>query len=163
MCRRMSLRVAARDGTVGPVLAPPVTDGIDRCQVGHGAFGPPRLAWGGGDGRRGPSTRAIPEPTIPPAGPMIGSVEGPVHRTTRWPVCGEDGVMTEKIGVDAHRTSGSRLHEEMDPALQQVLYPGPWESVRHDLPAIHWFDKAHALMLVEEGLIARDIGRQLLA
>src|SRR5262249_9637084 len=45
----------------------------------------------------------------------------------------------------------------------QVLYPGPWESVRHDLPAIHWFDKAHAVMLVEEGLIARDIGRQLLA
>lgn len=70
--------------------------------------------------------------------------------------------MTEEMGVDAHRKAGSRLREDMDPVLRQELYPGPWESVRHDLSAIHRFDKAHCVMLVEERIIPRDIGGQLL-
>ncbi|MHB8733191.1 MAG: argininosuccinate lyase [bacterium] len=71
--------------------------------------------------------------------------------------------MAQDGTVDTFRRRGSRLTEAIDPTLQQVSYPGPWEHMRHGMPAIHAFDKAHCLMLVEEGIIPRAIGRRLLA
>jgi argininosuccinate lyase len=70
--------------------------------------------------------------------------------------------MDENAPVDVFRRSGSRLREALDPDLKREFYPGPWEHMRHELPAIHAFDKAHCLMLVEERIIAGEIGRSLL-
>ncbi|PYM56248.1 MAG: argininosuccinate lyase [Candidatus Rokuibacteriota bacterium] len=68
----------------------------------------------------------------------------------------------EREPVDVFRRSGGRLREALDPDLKREFYPGPWEHMRHELVAIHAFDKAHCLMPGEEGIIPRDIGRQLL-
>jgi len=52
------------------------------------------------------------------------------------------------------RTPGIRLSEEMLPQLTK-LYTGRTRPMLH---VLHAFDKAHAVMLVEEGLLARDAG-----
>jgi argininosuccinate lyase len=70
--------------------------------------------------------------------------------------------MTENAPADVFRRSGSRLREPLDPDLKREFYPGPWEHMRHEMDAVHAFDKAHCLMLGEEGIIAKDIARQLL-
>ena len=56
------------------------------------------------------------------------------------------------------RTAGIRLSEEMLPILGQ-LYAGRTQPMQ---PIMHAFDKAHAVMLVEEGLLARDAGAAIL-
>ena len=53
-----------------------------------------------------------------------------------------------------YRTAGIRLREEMLPQLSKI-YGGHMEAF---LPAVHAFDKAHAVMLVEEGLLALPAG-----
>ena len=53
-----------------------------------------------------------------------------------------------------YRTAGIRLREEMLPQLSKI-YGGHMEPF---LPAVHAFDKAHAVMLVEEGLLALPAG-----
>jgi argininosuccinate lyase len=70
--------------------------------------------------------------------------------------------MDEHAPPDVFRRSGSRLREALDPDLKREFYPGPWDHMRHEMPAIHAFDKAHCLMLGEEGIVARDIVRELL-
>jgi argininosuccinate lyase len=58
-----------------------------------------------------------------------------------------------------YRNAGIRLREEMLPQLKHV-----YGSHMNDmLPAVHAFDKAHIVMLVEEGLLDRDIGAKLLS
>ncbi len=52
------------------------------------------------------------------------------------------------------RAAGIRLSEEMLPLLTR-LYAGRTQPM---LAALHAFDKAHAVMLVEEGLLAREHG-----
>ena len=52
------------------------------------------------------------------------------------------------------RTAGIRLREEMLPQLTR-LYAGRTHPL---LPTMHAFDKAHAVMLVEEGLMPRETG-----
>lgn len=56
------------------------------------------------------------------------------------------------------RTAGIRLREEMLPQLTR-LYAGRTQPM---LLAIHAFDKAHAVMLVEEGLLSREAGAAIL-
>ena len=56
------------------------------------------------------------------------------------------------------RTAGIRLSEEMLPQLQ-ALAAG---RSRHMFSALHAFDKAHAVMLVETGLLAREPGAAIL-
>jgi len=56
------------------------------------------------------------------------------------------------------RTPGIRLSEEMLPILGK-LYSSRTQPMQ---PALHAFDKAHAVMLVEEGLLARDAGAAIL-
>jgi argininosuccinate lyase len=56
------------------------------------------------------------------------------------------------------RTAGIRLREEMLPQLAR-LSAGRTTPM---LPALHAFDKAHAVMLVEEGLLSRDAGAAIL-
>jgi argininosuccinate lyase len=56
------------------------------------------------------------------------------------------------------RTPGIRLHEEMLPELTRLA----GQRIRPMLYAIHAFDKAHAVMQVEEGLLARDAGAAIL-
>jgi hypothetical protein len=70
--------------------------------------------------------------------------------------------MDEHAPPDVFRRSGSRLREALDPDLKREFYPGRWDHMRHEMPAIHAFDKAHCLMLGEEGIVARDIVRELL-
>ena len=53
-----------------------------------------------------------------------------------------------------YRTAGIRLSEEQLPQLAQ-LYGARTKPM---LPAIHAFDKAHTVMLVEEGLLERAAG-----
>lgn len=53
-----------------------------------------------------------------------------------------------------YRRAGIRLSEELVPALQ----PHRTERLLYTLPAIHAFDKAHLIMLIEEGLISRADG-----
>jgi len=53
-----------------------------------------------------------------------------------------------------YRTAGIRLSEEQLPQLAQ-LYGARTKPM---LPAVHAFDKAHAVMLVEEGLLDRAAG-----
>jgi argininosuccinate lyase len=53
-----------------------------------------------------------------------------------------------------YRTAGIRLREEMQPQLGQI-YGG---HMRPFLPAVHAFDKAHTVMLVEEGLLSVPAG-----
>src|SRR5687767_13153957 len=57
------------------------------------------------------------------------------------------------------RTAGIRLSEEMLPLLGQ-LYHGRTQPM---LGAMHAFDKAHCVMLVEQGLLARDAGAAILS
>jgi argininosuccinate lyase len=57
-----------------------------------------------------------------------------------------------------YRNAGIRLSEEMLPQLKHV-----YGSHMNDmLPAVHAFDKAHIVMLVEEGLLERGTGAKLL-
>ncbi|MGH7388579.1 MAG: argininosuccinate lyase [Candidatus Rokuibacteriota bacterium] len=56
------------------------------------------------------------------------------------------------------RTAGIRLSEEMLPLLG-TLYAS---RTRPMLQALHAFDKAHAVMLIEEGLLAREAGAAIL-
>ena len=56
------------------------------------------------------------------------------------------------------RTAGIRLSEEMLPQLQKLAAG----RSRPMLEALHAFDKAHAVMLVEEGLVAHDAGAAML-
>jgi argininosuccinate lyase len=56
------------------------------------------------------------------------------------------------------RNAGIRLREELSPQLAQ-LYGSRIPAL---MPAVHAFDKAHVVMLVEENLLTRDCGRQLL-
>ncbi|PYM15573.1 MAG: argininosuccinate lyase [Candidatus Rokuibacteriota bacterium] len=56
------------------------------------------------------------------------------------------------------RTPGIRLGEEMLPELSRLA----GQRTRPMLYAIHAFDKAHAVMLVEEGLLSRDAGQTIL-
>lgn len=56
------------------------------------------------------------------------------------------------------RTAGIRLGEEMLPELGR-LYAG---RTRPMLRVMHAFDKAHAVMLVEEGLLSREAGAAIL-
>jgi argininosuccinate lyase len=53
-----------------------------------------------------------------------------------------------------YRTAGIRMREEMLPQLGQ-LYGSRTRAMQ---PAVHAFDKAHTVMLVEEGLLSRDAG-----
>jgi Argininosuccinate lyase len=57
-----------------------------------------------------------------------------------------------------YRTAGIRLSEEMLPQLGQ-LYGA---RTRAMLPAVHAFDKAHTVMLVEEGVLDRAAGAAIL-
>jgi argininosuccinate lyase len=57
-----------------------------------------------------------------------------------------------------YRTAGIRLREEMLPQLSKI-YGGHMEAF---LPAVHAFDKAHIVMLVEEGLLALPAGQDTL-
>jgi argininosuccinate lyase len=56
------------------------------------------------------------------------------------------------------RTAGIRLSEEMLPLLGK-LYQGRTQPMQH---AMHAFDKAHCVMLVEQGLLAREAGAKIL-
>lgn len=57
-----------------------------------------------------------------------------------------------------YRNAGIRLREEMLPQLGKI-YGGHMEAF---LPAVHAFDKAHAVMLIEEGLLALPAGKETL-
>jgi len=57
-----------------------------------------------------------------------------------------------------YRTAGIRMRDEMLPQLGQLY----GTRTRAMLPAVHAFDKAHTVMLVEEGLLARDVGAAIL-
>jgi len=57
-----------------------------------------------------------------------------------------------------YRTAGIRLRDEMLPQLGQLY----GSRTRAMLPAVHAFDKAHTVMLVEEGLLPRDVGAAIL-
>lgn len=56
------------------------------------------------------------------------------------------------------RTAGIRLREEMLPLLGK-LYAGRTQPMQ---PIMHAFDKAHCVMLVERGLMTRDVGAKIL-
>ena len=58
-----------------------------------------------------------------------------------------------------YRTAGIRLSEEQLPKLAE-LYGARTKPM---LPAVHAFDKAHTVMLVEEGLLERSVGAAILA
>src|SRR2546430_3733817 len=53
-----------------------------------------------------------------------------------------------------YRTAGIRLREEMLPQLKDLYGAHTHEM----LPAVHAFDKAHTVMLVEEGLLDSKAG-----
>ena len=53
-----------------------------------------------------------------------------------------------------YRMAGIRLREPIDPQLGKIY----GEHMQAFLPAVHAFDKAHTVMLVEEGLLDRGIG-----
>ena len=57
-----------------------------------------------------------------------------------------------------YRTAGIRMREEMLPQLGQLY----GTRTRAMLPAVHAFDKAHTVMLVEEGLLEADAGAAIL-
>jgi argininosuccinate lyase len=57
-----------------------------------------------------------------------------------------------------YRTAGIRLAEDLAPELRQ----GREEAERSALYAYHMFDKAHAVMLTEEGIVPREIGAAIL-
>src|SRR4051812_23388623 len=57
-----------------------------------------------------------------------------------------------------YRTAGIRLREEMLPQLGKLY----GERTRPMLPAVHAFDKAHTVMLVEEGLLDPAAGAAIL-
>ena len=56
------------------------------------------------------------------------------------------------------RTAGIRMKEEMSPQLGQ-LYGSRIPAL---IPALHAFDKAHTVMLVEEGLMTQPVGAAIL-
>ena len=66
-------------------------------------------------------------------------------------------------GADTFRRKGARLNEDIDEELARRFYPGPEENVKHHLMPIHQFDKAHAVMLYEEGLMPRDVAVKILS
>ena len=57
-----------------------------------------------------------------------------------------------------YRTAGIRMREEMLPQLSQLY----GSRTRAMLPAVHAFDKAHTVMLVEEKLLTADVGAAIL-
>ncbi|HLI12057.1 MAG TPA: argininosuccinate lyase [Alphaproteobacteria bacterium] len=57
-----------------------------------------------------------------------------------------------------YRTAGIRLREEMLPQLARLSHG----RARAMFPALHAFDKAHAVMLTEEGLLSREVGAAIL-
>jgi len=57
-----------------------------------------------------------------------------------------------------YRNPGIRMREEMLPQLKQLYGAHTHEM----LPAVHAFDKAHTVMLVEEGLLGRASGASVL-
>lgn len=72
--------------------------------------------------------------------------------------------------MSVYRAGKIRLSEDVRPELADVCLPGPDETVlgqyarmRPQLAAFHAFDKAHILMLAEEGLIPSDDARAMLA
>lgn len=71
--------------------------------------------------------------------------------------------MTEKTGEEVHevyRKEGVRLEEDMVDELYDYFYSPP--AVLEILEGIHAFDKAHTVMLVEEGIISKADGVQIL-
>lgn len=56
------------------------------------------------------------------------------------------------------RKEGMRLSEEKHPELE-----GVFGTARKAFPGLHAFDKAHAVMLTEEGIIPLDVGQAILA
>src|SRR5947207_14234064 len=69
-------------------------------------------------------------------------------------------VMLKQKSTDyrGYRNAGIRLNEEMLPQLGKI-YGGHMEPF---LPPVHAFDKAHTVMLVEEGLLTPEVGAALL-
>lgn len=72
--------------------------------------------------------------------------------------------------MSVYRAAHVRLSEGVRPELAQVCLPGPDESVlgqyarmRPQLEAFHAFDKAHVLMLAEEGLLSHTDGAAMLS
>lgn len=57
-----------------------------------------------------------------------------------------------------YRTAGIRLSEDLAPELRQ----GREQAEQASLYAFHMFDKAHVVMLTEEGIIAREVGAAIL-
>lgn len=72
--------------------------------------------------------------------------------------------------MSVYRAGNIRLSEDIRPELADICLPGPDEAVlgqyarmRPQLAAFHAFDKAHILMLAEEGLIPAADARAMLA
>jgi argininosuccinate lyase len=59
----------------------------------------------------------------------------------------------KEVIKDTFRMAGARLTENIDPELASAFYPGPMEKVKDAFTAVHQFDKAHTVMLTEEGII----------
>ena len=66
-------------------------------------------------------------------------------------------------GIDTFGGKKARLREEVDEELARHYFPGPEENIRHHLIPSHQFDKAHAVMLYEEGLMTRDVAVKILS
>lgn len=66
-------------------------------------------------------------------------------------------------GIDTFGGKKARLREEVDEELARHYFPGPEENIKHHLMPSHQFDKAHAVMLYEEGLMARDVAVKILS
>ena len=64
--------------------------------------------------------------------------------------------MAEREVVEVYRKKGVRLTAEMSPLLYKYFYAHEWPDIVH----LGWqmFDKAHAVMLVETGVIPREVG-----
>lgn len=72
--------------------------------------------------------------------------------------------------MSVYRGEGVRLKKETSQNLINTCYPGADETVmgkyarmRPQLPYFHAFDKAHLVMLVEEGLVSADIAKKMFA
>lgn len=72
--------------------------------------------------------------------------------------------------MSVYRAENIRLTEDVRPELAEICLPGPDEGVlgqyarmRPQLDAFHAFDKAHIVMLAEEGLIEREGARAMLS
>jgi argininosuccinate lyase len=60
------------------------------------------------------------------------------------------------------RRKGARLKEDVDEELAKRYHPGPEEDIKHQLKPIQEFDKAHAVMLYEEGLMSKEVAVKVL-